>query len=100
MSKYKVGYGKPPKKSRFKRGISGNPKGRPKRKSNPLAEIINNVLRASIEYRERGRIKTTTRHELNLKMLIEHAVKGDLGAAELVLKVRDHAQRWGEAGVD
>ena|SRR6202035_3656812 len=27
---YKIGYGKPPKHSRFKKGKSGNPKGRPK----------------------------------------------------------------------
>ena len=29
--KYKVGYGKPPKKTRFKKGESGNPGGRPKK---------------------------------------------------------------------
>ena len=27
---YEVGYGKPPKHTRFKKGQSGNPKGRPK----------------------------------------------------------------------
>ena len=30
MSDYEVGYGKPPRKSQFKPGQSGNPKGRPK----------------------------------------------------------------------
>ena len=28
---YEVGYGKPPKNTRFRKGISGNPEGRPKR---------------------------------------------------------------------
>ena len=28
--KYAVGYGKPPKHAQFKKGQSGNPKGRPK----------------------------------------------------------------------
>ena len=28
---YEVGYGKPPKATRFKKGQSGNPKGRPRR---------------------------------------------------------------------
>jgi hypothetical protein len=100
MRDYDIGYGKPPKKSRFKPGVSGNPKGRSKRKPSALAEIIRGVLSAPIAYRERGRIKATTRHELSLKMLIEHAIKGDLVAAALVLKVRAHAQRFGEAGVD
>ena len=28
---YEVGYGRPPKNTRFKKGVSGNPEGRPKR---------------------------------------------------------------------
>jgi hypothetical protein len=31
MREYGVGYGKPPHQSRFKMGLSGNPKGRPRR---------------------------------------------------------------------
>jgi hypothetical protein len=100
MREYEVGFGKPPKKSRFKPGISGNPKGRPKRKPSALAGIIGSALSALIEYQERGNTKTTTRHQLNLKMLIERAIKGDLDAADLVLKVRAHGQRFGEVGVE
>ena len=100
MRDYEVGYGKPPGKSRFKPGVSGNPKGRPKRKPSALAEIICSVLNAPIDYRERGRVKATTRHELGLKMLVEHAIKGNFSAAELVLKVRAHAQLFGEAEID
>jgi Family of unknown function (DUF5681) len=32
---YKVGYGKPPMKTRFQKGKSGNPSGRPKRRNQP-----------------------------------------------------------------
>ena len=28
---YEVGYGKPPKSTQFEKGVSGNPKGRPKK---------------------------------------------------------------------
>jgi hypothetical protein len=35
VSDYEIGYGKPPRNGRFKPGVSGNPKGRPKR--GPLA---------------------------------------------------------------
>ena len=97
---YDVGYGKPPKETRFKPGVSGNQKGRPKRSPALLAAIIDTALHAPIECRENGRIKTTTRHELGLKMLIDQAVKGDLSAAEHALKVRAHGQRFGEAAVD
>jgi hypothetical protein len=100
MHDYEVGYGKPPKSSRFKPGTSGNPRGRPKREPPKLAVIIRNVLSAPIAYREQGRTKTITRYALSLKMLVERAIKGDLAAAELVVKVRAHAQRFGKLGID
>jgi hypothetical protein len=85
MASHEIGYGKPPLSGRFRAGVSGNPKGRPKRKPTPLAERIKTVLNAPIEYRERGRTKVATYRELSLKMLVDRAISGDLGAAELVV---------------
>jgi hypothetical protein len=100
MPDYDIGYRKPPKKSQFKPGISGNLKGRPKRGPSTIAKIIHSVLSAPIEYREKGRIKAASRHELSVKMLVERAIKGEVVAAELLLKVRSHSQRYGDVGVD
>ena len=93
-----MGYGKPPKHTRFKKGISANPKGRPKRRALAAGEIINNVLNAPAEYRERGRAKTAARHELTLKTHVQRALKGDVKSAEMLLKIRAHAQRFGGSG--
>ena len=49
MASYEVGYGKPPLSGRFRAGVSGNPKGRPKRKATPLAELIKTALNAPID---------------------------------------------------
>ncbi len=95
-----VGYGRPPQSTRFKTGVSGNPKGRPKREPLDLAHTIREVLSAPMQYREQGRVKTATRHKLSLKMLIERAVKGNLAAAELVLEARAQALRIGDLGVE
>lgn len=100
MADYEVGYRKPPKDSRFKPGRSGNPKGRPKHKPVRVAECINEILEAPITYQERGRSITTTRHELSLRILVTRAVTGDIAAAENLLKIRERAEKYGDAGMD
>jgi Family of unknown function (DUF5681) len=100
MADYEVGYGRPPSSGRFRPGVSGNRKGRPKHRPTPFAEIIENALNDPIEYRERGRTKVATYRELSLKVLVDRAVNGDLDAAELTLKIRAHAERYGDAGLD
>jgi hypothetical protein len=100
MASYEIGYGKPPLSARFRAGVSGNPRGRPKRKALPLAERIKTALNAPIEYRERGRTKVATCRELSLKMLVDRAVNGALDATELVLKILARAERHGDPGID
>src|SRR5262249_11718550 len=96
MTKHEVGYAKPPKHSRFKPGVSGNPRGRPKRKASTIGEIINGVLSAPAEYLEGGRPKKATRQELAIRALRKDALSGDVGAAGMLLKVRAHAQSSGD----
>lgn len=45
---YDVGYAKPPKQTRFKKGQSGNPKGRPKGKKNKIPGIREERLKSII----------------------------------------------------
>ncbi len=100
MADYDIGYGKPPLSGLFRVGVSGNPRGRPRRSARPLAERIRAVLNAPIEYRERGRTRLATYRELSLKMLVDKAIGGDLGAAELALRILTRAERYGDPGVD
>src|SRR5260370_378178 len=100
MSSDDVGYRKPPKNTRFKAGVSGNPKGRPKRSPVALAEIVGKVLNAPIEYRDQGRIKTASRLEVSLKLLVDRAVKGSIHDAGRILAARAHAQQFGDVGME
>ena len=93
-----TGYGHPPKQFQFKPGRSGNPKGRPKRKPTALADVIKEALIAPIQYREQGRTRTTTRTEFGLRMIVDRAVKGDIDAAALILKIHTEALRAGSSG--
>jgi hypothetical protein len=93
-----IGHGRPPKQSQFKPGVSGNPKGRPKRKPADVSGVIKDALNAPIQVRNQGRTKTVTRTEVGLKKLIENAVRGDSTAAATILQIRTQASRHGDVG--
>ena len=71
-----VGYGKPPKNSRFKVGRSGNPKGRPKGSLN-LATVLQRTLRETIVIEQNGRRKVMTKLEAAVAELVRKATSGD-----------------------
>ena len=79
-----VGYGRPPKHSRFKPGQSGNPKGRPKGAKSQKT-IFQEALDARIEYLEQGKRQSATRRELVVLKLVEKALKGDARAIATLL---------------
>jgi len=73
------GYGKPPKETQFRRGVSGNPKGRPKGRLN-LATVIQQILREKIVINENGVRRAVTKLEAALKQLADKAAGGDIAA--------------------
>jgi uncharacterized protein DUF5681 len=83
---YPVGYGKPPTKSQFKKGRSGNPAGRPKGSQN-VATVLRAALGATVVVNEGGRRQIKTKLEVTVTQLVNKAVSGDLKAAERVLKL-------------
>ena len=87
--------GNPPKHSRFKKGVSGNPKGRPKRKRKGLlvSHIISKVQNTPTAYREGGRTKLASRLELALKKLVNSALEGDARSAADLFAHRAQAER-------
>jgi hypothetical protein len=75
-STYEVGYGKPPRHSRFKPGRSGNPKGRPKGAMGCKA-IVERVLLTPHMVVEQGKPQQRTGLELVLLALRNRAMEGD-----------------------
>ena len=84
MSEYKVGYGKPPKSGQFKRGRSGNPRGRPKG-SQKLATDLAAELNEQITVREDGKSHRVSKQRALIKSLMAKALQGDVRANAAVL---------------
>jgi len=96
MANYEIGYKKPPRDSQFKAGNRDNPKGRGKRKVPTEAEILKNVMNFPAEFRHRGKSKRAPRIELTIKRFGAAALKGDVGAAAMLLKMRAHFEKHGD----
>lgn len=95
---YKVGYGKPPKATRFTAGQSGNPKGRPKGAHN-TAEAATQFLDGSLKVVEGGKRRKMQRREVLIRQLYERAIKGDHKAASLLFNL-DSKARAGAAAAE
>jgi len=83
---YPVGYGKPPLASRFKRGTSGNAKGRPKGSKN-LKTLIRDAMTASISIQEGAKTKRVSRIEGVVLRQLQKALMGSDQAAMAVVKM-------------
>ena len=85
-SDYKVGYRKPPRHRQFKKGQTGNPKGRPKGAKNIKTELAEE-LQEKIVVREDGKRMVVSRQRAMIKSQMARALKGDTRAANALLQL-------------
>ena len=84
---YSVGYGRPPKASQFRKGQSGNPRGRP-RTPKTIAEAFEKRLSTKIVVTENGCRKSVTLREVIAAKAVNKAAEGDHKFVSLVLKAQ------------
>ena len=89
---YEVGYAKPPEGSKFRKGVSGNPRGRPKGSKNKLPALHEERMKAiileeayrTIKVRDGTRNVTVPIARAVLRSLAVNAVKGQHRSQRLV----------------
>lgn len=88
---YEVGYGKPPKATQFRKGESGNPRGRPKGQRN-LATELHLALNETVVVTEHGKRKRLTKRTVICRQLANRSAAGDLAALRLLLPLITQAE--------
>ena len=89
---YEVGYGKPPRHTRFKPGRSGNPRGRPSGSKN-LATVLSEALNEPVIVAEDGRRRKITKRQAIIKQLVNRSAKADLRATKILIDIIQGIER-------
>jgi len=83
---YEVGYGKPPKHTRFTSGRSGNPNGRPKGTRN-FETDLKATLKAPVRITRNGKPRKVSTQEAMLMRLREKALSGDARSLDRLISL-------------
>lgn len=83
---YEVGYAKPPKSTQFKKGQSGNAKGRPKGSQN-FATMFHKIGDEKIKVQDNGRTRKVTKKQAIAHQITNNALKGQQRALNDYVKV-------------
>jgi len=90
-----VGYGKPPQNTRFKKGQSGNPRGRaPGAKD--LKTLLIDTLNEPVVVTENGGRRTISKCQAIVKQLVNQSAKGDWRAVKLLVDMLHETEGGGE----
>jgi hypothetical protein len=89
MSDYEVGFGRPPKRTQWKKSQSGNPGRRRIRRPATTAEIVDKLLLTPINITENGNLRRVTTLEAILLQLWRKELDGSRRALAVRLKYEE-----------
>jgi hypothetical protein len=81
-----VGYGKPPPHTRFKKGQSGNPRGRPAGAKN-LKTLLTDALNEPVVVTENGGHRKITKREAIVTQLVNRSATADWRAIKILFDI-------------
>lgn len=81
---YEIGYKKPPRETRFRKGCSGNPSGRPKGSQNTI-KLLEELLNQKISVLRDGKKRKISKKTAIMMQMVNAAVKGDPKSVQTLL---------------
>ncbi len=82
----RVGYGRPPQETQFKKGQSGNPSGRPKGQHR-LTETLWRILSEKVMVKRNGRRQLVPKSEALCRKLVDRALAGDARSVDQLTRL-------------
>ena len=95
-SDYKVGYKRPPLHTRFQKGQSGNPRGRPKGSKN-FSTLLAEALNEPVIVTEDGRRRRISKRELGVRQLANKFAMAEAQATKILLGLMLERERLAAA---
>jgi uncharacterized protein DUF5681 len=92
---YEVGYGRPPRETRWKKGQSGNSRPRKAKRLESTVEIIDGLLTAPVKITLNGEPTKVSALEAIVVQLILKQMSGNGQAARILLKFQEFGSRNG-----
>ena len=92
---YEVGYGKPPRHTRFTKGQSGNPRGRPPGAKN-LKTLLSEALNETVIVTENGGSRKVTKRQAIITQLVNRSATADFRAIKILLDIVRDIERQTE----
>lgn len=86
----RVGYGSPPRHSRYQPGQSGNPGGRPKGGQN-LKTLFNKILNEQVALRDGAKVRKISKAEAVIRSVVVGALRGDPRSMAILLRLAEQA---------
>ena len=94
-SDYEVGYGKPPRETRFVKGRSGNPRGRPPG-AKSFSALLSDKLNEPVIVAENGGRRKISKREAIVTQLANRAAAADFRAIKILLDIVRDIERQSE----
>ena len=92
----KVGYGRPPRHTRWKRGQSGDSRKRKPRHPETTVDLLDRLLTSKVAITFNGEPRTVTTLEAIVLSMMQKVIAGDMRALRTLARYQEFATRHGD----